>query len=79
MQLFRTDTKILQNHYIQKQRKQSDNMIKAGIIGATGYAGAELVRILMIMQLTLTNTAGILYSQDFVDTSSLKRGNSLAC
>ena len=27
--------------------KRGNTMIKAGIIGATGYAGAELVRILM--------------------------------
>ena len=28
-------------------RKDMREMIKAGIIGSTGYAGAELVRILM--------------------------------
>ena len=27
--------------------KEVRNMIKAGIIGATGYAGGELVRILL--------------------------------
>ncbi len=29
------------------KRKESDAMIKVGIIGATGYAGGELVRILL--------------------------------
>ena len=29
------------------KKKEDVKMIKAGIIGATGYAGAELVRILM--------------------------------
>ncbi len=29
------------------ERKESETMIKAGIIGATGYAGGELVRILL--------------------------------
>ena len=29
------------------RKKGTKNMIKAGIIGATGYAGGELVRILM--------------------------------
>ena len=29
------------------KKKEDVKMVKAGIIGATGYAGAELVRILM--------------------------------
>ena len=30
----------------ENEKKRKNKMIKAGIIGATGYAGAELVRIL---------------------------------
>ena len=29
------------------RRGERENMIKVGIIGSTGYAGAELVRLLM--------------------------------
>ena len=32
--------------YIIKEKDKEINMIKAGIIGSTGYAGQELVRIL---------------------------------
>ena len=32
--------------------KRGNTMIKAGIIGATGYAGAELVRILIVYAVT---------------------------
>ena len=34
-------------NYASIKRKESESMIKAGIIGATGYAGGELVRILL--------------------------------
>ena len=34
-------------HQIQLLKKEGKRMIKAGIIGATGYAGGELVRILL--------------------------------
>ena len=41
----RKPTDIL--HEIQLSKKEGKRMIKAGIIGATGYAGGELVRILL--------------------------------
>ena len=31
-------------------------MIKAGIIGATGYAGNEIVRLLLVQEVTLTRS-----------------------
>ena len=40
-------SKGLTAKYKKYNMKRGNTMIKAGIIGATGYAGAELVRILM--------------------------------
>ena len=34
-------------NYAKRRERKANYMIKAGIIGATGYAGQELVRILL--------------------------------
>lgn len=38
---------IIINNFLKFKLKEDQKMIKAGVIGATGYAGNELVRILM--------------------------------
>ena len=37
--------------YIIEEKDKEINMIKAGIIGATGYAGNEIVRLLLALTL----------------------------
>lgn len=39
--------KIEKNGFFQEERQEELVMVKAGIIGATGYAGGELVRLLL--------------------------------
>ena len=59
-------------NYVLKHRyceREGNNMIKVGIIGSTGYAGAELVRIL-----TGHKEAEIVWygSRSYVDQNSMR-------
>lgn len=44
---YKQNSSIPTEHSIERKERIERIMIKAGIIGATGYAGGELVRILM--------------------------------